>query len=143
VTKQSRGARYLTFLALFMFLGTAGAADRVPRHRLHQQQLQDTLDLQLQQSLGRVQGLSTRERVELDRLEARQRMQQQMLHDEHLVQSQRFAHDAERHRTVDRLYRQEAENQRQRFYLDQQRLLGSMRARPLQRERPEGELVLP
>jgi hypothetical protein len=124
-------------------VNAAHGADRAPRHRLHQQQLQQALDLQLQQSLAPSRSLSVRDRIELDRLQARQRMEQRMLHDEHLVQSQRFAHDAERLRTIDQLYRQEGESQRQRFYLDQQRVLGAMRAPPLQSKPQPGELDLP
>ncbi|HEV3484581.1 MAG TPA: hypothetical protein VG106_04180 [Vicinamibacterales bacterium] len=133
-------ARLAVFL-LSIVAATTHAGDPAAE-RLHQQHLQDSLDLRLQQSLGRTQGLSQRDQLELHRLAVRQRMEQEALQQEHYVQSQRFAHEPHRRRMTDQLYQQEAANQRHRFHAEQQRLLGSLRAAPLQPLARPGELRL-
>lgn len=133
-------------IACAMSFDAAHAADRADvsaRLRLYQQQLQASLDLSLQQSLARAPGLSVRDRLELDRLSLAQRMAQQALQQQQLTESRRFADDALRLRMQGESYRQEAELQRQHFYVEQQRLLGSIQRAPLQPAAPPGTLVLP
>lgn len=114
------------------------------RQRLHQQQLQDRLSLDLQQSLARNRaGFSQADRQRLDRLGLEQRMEQQRLEVEQMADFQRFAHDPARNRTQQRIYDRERELQLQRFYAEEQRLLGSMTPAPLQPTAEPGQLRLP
>jgi hypothetical protein len=120
---------------------TAGAA---ARQRLHQQQLQDRLSLDLQQGVARNRaGISQADRQRLDRLQLEQRMEQQRLETEQMVDLQRFRHDPERSRVRQRAYDQARELQLQQFYADQQRVLGSTRPEPLQPAPGSGQLRLP
>src|SRR5688572_9813856 len=82
-------------------ISSAPAGDLVEqaraRQRLHQGQLQDQLTLRLNQGLANSRaGLSLSDRARLDRLALEQRLEQQQLHGEQIVESQRFARHPER-----------------------------------------------
>jgi hypothetical protein len=120
------------------------AAGTAARQRLHQQQLQDRLSLDLQQSLARNRaGLSQGEQLRLDRLQLQQRMEQQRLDIEQMTDLQRSRHDPDQTRIRQRAYDQARDIQLQGFYAEQQRLLGAMRPSPLQSSPESGQLRLP
>jgi len=123
--------------------GADPAAEARARRSLHQQQLQDSLDLSLQQSLARSRaGLATADAARLEQLALRQRLEQQQLGAQQLVRQHRLREDA--HSGLQhRLFAQERELQLQQFNVEQQRLLQSMKRAPLQPPRPGGTLVLP
>ena len=117
------------------------AARSAARHRLQQQQLQDELALRLQQDMARSRpGLTSRDRQKLDELQLRQRMDQQLLDQQQLIESRRFAHDPARTRVYEHIQTQERDQQLQRFGWEQQQLLQSMPSAPLQPVPRPGEL---
>jgi hypothetical protein len=135
-------------LSLSLAMPPAAAFDPVPasaaRQRLHQQQLQDRLALDLQHKLARNRpGLSAADQARLERLELEQRMRQQGLEMEQLADLRRFAHDADPARMRQRGYDQARELQLQRFYGEQQRLLGSLRPAPLEPAPRRSQLRFP
>jgi hypothetical protein len=120
----------------------AGAS--ASRQRLHQQQLQDRLSLETQQNLARNRaGLYPSDKHRLDRLELNQRIEQQRLEMEQMVDFQRFSHDPARARIEQHRYDVERALQLQRFYVEQQRVLGTVRPEPLQPAPEPGQLRLP
>jgi hypothetical protein len=146
-------AAALLFVALVTAAGTsdlAAARDPAPgadarfRQRLHQQQLQGDLALRMQQDLARGgAGLSPADRQRMDRLGLEQRVQQDRLQQEQLLELRRYSRDPLRLQMLQRTHEQEQALQLQRFYAEQQRALGSSRAAPLQSEMPSGGLKLP
>jgi hypothetical protein len=113
------------------------------RQRLYQGQLQDQLTLRLNQGLVSSQvGLSLSDRARFERLALEQRLDQQQLHGEQLVEARRFSRHPDRIPLHEPLYDQARELQLQHFYVEQQRLLGSVRSMPLQPVPASGQLDL-
>ena len=148
--RKGRLRLVVQFLVAFTTWGSvasASAGDLVEqaraRQRLYQGQLQDQLTLRLNQGLaGSRVGLSVSDRARLDRLALEQRLEQQQLHGEQMVESRRFSRHPERIPLHEPLYDQARELQLQHFYAEQQRLLGSMRSAPLQPVPVSGQLEL-
>jgi hypothetical protein len=132
-------------ILLMVFLThIAGAATTAEnRHRLQQQQLQNTLDLNQIQSAARSRAdVSPSDTLRLDQLQLRQRMEQQQLEHQQ-VQRDRLDGNLGRADSLIRQQRfaQERQLQLQQFELQQRELLGTMKPQPLQRPSPAGQLL--
>jgi hypothetical protein len=114
------------------------------RNRLQQQQLQDTLDLNLLQSApGRPGNMAPADTLRLDQLQLRQRMQQQQLEQQQLSQQQLRRIDPtfdHRGALQQQQFAQERQLQVQQFDMEQRQLLGTIKPQPLQRPAPPGQL---
>lgn len=120
----------------------AAATETEARRELYQQQLQSTLDLELQQSAPQTRGdLSPSDRFRLEQLQLRQRLELQQL-EQHQLQRDglRRNRDDRSVRLEQRLYAQERQLQIGRFEMEQRELLRSMKSLPLQRPPPNGRL---
>jgi hypothetical protein len=135
-----------------LYAETARAADPAFQHRRFQlERQQDALNLQLQQSMrGRRQDLSATDARRLESLQLQQRLEYQQLEQHQLQQEHRLRRDPAPSQDLDRrldlqreLFAQERQLELQRFELDQQRLLQSMRRPPLQPPLESGRLTLP
>ena len=138
--------------ALLTLCGIANCADTAARQRLHIEQQQDAINLDLQQSArGRRFGLAPAESRRLDQLQLQQRMEQQQLElhqvqREHALRQSRALPEDSRDRAIQAqrdLFATERQLQIQRFELDQQRLLQSARPQPLQPPLGNPQLTLP
>jgi hypothetical protein len=120
-----RGARIAAgaLLALGFGVSALGAdvtAQTQARQRLHQQQLQQNLDLSLQQGLARSQlQAAPSKRARFDALATRQRMEQQHLHHQQLIDAHRALHDPGAAALRQRLHAQESAAQLRRFEMEQ------------------------
>jgi hypothetical protein len=118
------------------------------RNRLQQQQLQDTLDLNLLQSApGRAGNMAPADTLRLDQLQLRQRMQQQQLEQRQLSQQRQHVQRQRIDPTIDhrdvlqqQQFAQERQLQLQQFDMEQRQLLGTIKPQPLQRPAPPGQL---
>ncbi|MDB5924667.1 MAG: hypothetical protein JWN13_3603 [Betaproteobacteria bacterium] len=114
------------------------------RNRLQQQQLHDTLDLNLLQSApGRPGNMAPADTLRLDQLQLRQRMQQQQLEQQQLSQQQLRRIDPtfdHRGALQQQQFAQERQLQVQQFDMEQRQLLGTIKPQPLQRPAPPGQL---
>ena len=129
-------------LAMLTSGPASGAGTAESRHELQQQQLQDTLDLDLRQSASRARrDLEPADALRLEQMQLRQRLQQQQLQ-QHQLQQQRLQHGrADINGDIQqRLFAQQRELQIQRFDMEQRELLRTMPARPLQRPSSPGQL---
>jgi hypothetical protein len=134
----------LLALATSVLPAAAAAPDAAARQRLHQQQLQDSLNLDLQQGLARsrarASGVNPRA---LDELALRQRLEQQQLETHQAQELGRLRHDPRSQALRQRQFQLEREAQMQRFEGERQRLLGTTTPPPLQPTPRSGELQLP
>ena len=131
-------------LALLVCSATALAAAGVEaRRELQQRQLEDSLNLNLRQSTPRARAdLSSSDALRLEQLQLRQRMEQQQLEQQQLTLERLHRYRDNRNPQLrQRLFAQERENQLQRFDLEQRELLSTMKAPPLQRPLPNGQLA--
>lgn len=118
------------------------AAQAAQRHRLYQQQLQDEMTLHLQQDLARSQpGLTTRDRMQLDQLNLRQRIEQQQLEQQQIVESRQAPHNPAAVQARQQIFADERALQLQRFAAEQQRALDATHPAPLQPRTNPGELA--
>ena len=140
---RSRSTIALLVVGLFAVQVASAATESEARHNLQQQQLQDTLDLNLQQSGPRARAdLSPADSLRLDQLQLRQRMAQQQLEHQQLQQDRLHRNRGDRNAQLEqRLFAQERQMQIQRFDMEQRDLLRSMKPRPLQRPAPGGRLL--
>jgi hypothetical protein len=133
-------ATVLTLAAVQLSAATGPQA----RNRLQQQQLQDTLDLNLLQSApGRPGNMAPADTLRLDQLQLRQRMQQQQLEQQQLSQQQLRRIDPtfdHRGALQQQQFAQERQLQLQQFDMEQRQLLGTIKPQPLQRPAPPGQL---
>ncbi|HEY0337788.1 MAG TPA: hypothetical protein VGC70_10665 [Burkholderiales bacterium] len=122
---------------------TLAATPSAARHRLEQQQLQDTLDLNLRQSGARSRAdLSTTDALRLDQLQLRQRMEQSQLEQQQMQLERLNRNHSELNAAREqRLFAQERQLQIQRFDMEQRELLRTMKPPPLQRPLPDGGLL--
>jgi hypothetical protein len=148
-----RSPLYTSFLlaALTCVPPPAFAAD--PHRRLHVQQQQDALDLQLRQSAqARRHALRPSDARRLDHLQLQQRMDQQQLELQQIQRERALSRSPgtvppdvldRRLDTQREVFAQERALQLQRFELDRQRLLQSMPREPLQPPLGSPQLHLP
>jgi hypothetical protein len=138
---------FSTMVAALALLGCStlgiAATTSAGRHSLQQQQLQDTLDLNLRQSGPRGRAdLSTTDALRLDQLHLRQRMEQSQLEQQQLQLDRLNRNHGERDAARDqRLFAQERQLQIQRFDMEQRELLRTIKPQPLQRPLPHGGLL--
>jgi hypothetical protein len=131
-----------TALALVTVHAACAATGPEARHKLQQQQLQDTLDLGLLQSAPRSRGdMSPSDRLRLDQLQLRQRMAQQQLEEQQL-QRERVGPDTTHRNALvqQQQFAQERQRQMQQFDMEQRDLLRTIRPQPLQRPLSAGQL---
>lgn len=138
--------RVATAAAILLALPAAqtvcAASTAEARHRLQQQQLRDTLDLNQLQSAWRFKAdMSPADTLRLDQLQLRQRIEQQQL-EQHQLQRGRVDRNRgdadsliQQHRLA-----QERQLQLQQFDMEQRELLRTIKPQPLQRPAPAGEL---
>ena len=136
--------RFLSSLMLCALLASAVFEARADgaRRELQLRQQQDSLNLNLQQSLrARRSDLSPSDARRLDQLDLQQRMQQQQLEQQQLHRDERMRPQADtlppgvgdaQLRAQREIYSQERALQLQQFEIDRQRLLQSMPREPLQ-----------
>jgi hypothetical protein len=145
--------RFLTFataLAL-VFAPTAFAAPGAEAaNRLQQEQLQDSLELNLQQSMAGTPGnMSPQNAQQLDQLQLSQRMQQQQLEQQQLVQQQqqlqlqRIDPGMGERNALQQQFATERELQMQQFNTQQRELTNTMKPQPLQPPASAGLLLQP
>jgi hypothetical protein len=143
---NSVSSNFSTLLALALLACSSislAATPSAARHRLEQQQLQDTLDLNLRQSGPRSRAdLSASDALRLEQLHLRQRMEQSQLEQQQLqlerLNRNRDQRDAGREQ---QRFAQERQLQIQRFDMEQRELLSTMKPQPLQRPLPDGRLL--
>jgi hypothetical protein len=133
-------------LAIAIFLSSAqcasAASAAVAPHVLQQQQLQDSLDLDLRQSVPRRADMSPTDTLRLDQLQLRQRLEQQQLEQQQL-QQERSSRNRDFPNAVvqERRFAQERQLQLQRFDAQQRELVRSIKPQPLQRSPSAGNLL--
>jgi hypothetical protein len=133
----------LAVVVLLACSTSLAATPSVVRQRLEQQQLQDTLDLNLRQSGPRSRAdLSTTDALRLDQLQLRQRMEQSQLEQQQSQLERLNRNHSELNAAREqRLFAQERQLQIQRFDMEQRELLQTMKPPPLQRPLPDGGLL--
>ncbi|HEV7393512.1 MAG TPA: hypothetical protein VGO08_17870 [Burkholderiales bacterium] len=131
-----------TVLTLVVVHVASAATGPEARHKLQQQQLQDTLDLSLLQSAPRSRGdMSPTDRLRLDQLQLRQRMAQQQLEEQQLQRERVDRDNTHRNALVrQQQFAQERQRQMQQFDMEQRDLLRTIRPQPLQRPPSGGQL---
>jgi hypothetical protein len=131
-----------TALALVVAQTAFAASGIGAANRLQQQQLQDTLDLNLQQSeTGRPANMSPADAQQVNELQLRQRMQQQQLEQQQLVQQQQEL-QLQRQRigpninpqdsALQQQFAAERQLQVQQFNNEQSQLMNTIKPQPLQ-----------
>jgi hypothetical protein len=146
--------RFLAVLATTLALAvaqTAFAAPGLAANRLQQQQLQDSLDLNLQQSTpGGPAGMSPADAQQLDQLQLSQRMQQQQLEQQQLVQQRQQLQlqridpaMGPRNAVQQQQFAAERQLQLQQFNTQQQQLMNTIKPQPLQPPMSSSGLVPP
>ena len=145
----------LTVLALVLLVAADvhAASAAALRHELQMQQQQDALTLRLQQSIrARRYDLGPGDERRLDQLQMQQRLEQQLLEQQQLQREHLLTRDGRTPPSVlldartlaqREQFSQERQSQLQRFEVDQQRLLNSARALPLQPPLSDGTLSFP
>jgi hypothetical protein len=146
--------RLLTALATALALVVVQTAFAAPgaeaANRLQQQQLQDSLELNLRQGMaGTPSNMSPEDAQQLDQLQLRQRMQQQQLDQQQLVQQQqqlqlqRIDPGMGQRNALQQQFATERELQNQQFDQEQRQFMNSVKPQPLQLPTSPGLLLQP
>jgi hypothetical protein len=138
--RTSAGFAALLMLVLAQFTCAATVSEN--RHRLQQQQLQDTLELNQIQSGRRSRAdISPADTLRLDQMQLRQRMEQQQL-EQQQVQRERLDHGRGGAESLiqQQRFAQERQLQLQQFDTEQRELLRTIKPQPLQRPSSSGVL---
>ena len=143
---------FATALALVVAQTAFAASGAEAANRLQQQQLQDSLELNLQQSMsGKPGNMSPQNAQQLDQLQLSQRMQQQQLEQQQLVQQQqqqqlqlqRIDPGMGERNALQQQFATERELQMQQFNTQQRELTNTMKPQPLQPPASAGLLLQP